>query len=152
MPGFELVGKKENKALNDIFKKSNGVLFGHAFDKQRKNIFRVRNFEKFVCKKLKVKYCVATTSGTMAQYVAMKALGIKENDEVITQSFTFVATVEAIMALKARPVIINVDKSFNMCPQELKKKITKKTKLIIPVPMLGNPCDMKAIRKISRFI
>ena len=42
MPGFELVGKKENKALNDIFKKSNGVLFGHAFEKQRKNIFRVK--------------------------------------------------------------------------------------------------------------
>ena len=53
----------------------------------------------------------------MAQYVAMKALGIKENDEVITQAFTFVATVEAIMALKAKPIIINVDKSFNMCPQ-----------------------------------
>ena len=62
MPGFELVGKKENKALNDIFKKSNGVLFGHAFDKQRKNIFRVRNFEKFVCKKLKVG--VLTESGS----------------------------------------------------------------------------------------
>ena len=58
MPGFELVGKKENKALNDIFKKSNGVLFGHAFDKQRKNIFRVRNFEKLVCKKLKVRLTV----------------------------------------------------------------------------------------------
>lgn len=150
MPGFELIGKKENKELNNIFKNSNGVLFGHAFEKLRKNIFRVREFEKQVSKKLKVKYCVATTSGTMAQYVAMKALGIKENDEVITQAFTFVATLEAIMAIKAKPVIIDVDNSFNMCPAELAKKISNKTKLIIPVPMLGNPCDMTAINRIAK--
>lgn len=150
MPGFELIGKKENQQLNDIFKKSNGVLFGHAFEKLRNNIFRVRNFEKDVCKKLGVKYCVATTSGTMAQFVAMKALGIKENDEVITQAFTFVATVEAILAIKAKPIIINVDKSFNMCPEELKNAVNKKTKLIIPVPMLGNPCDMTKINKIAK--
>ena len=56
---------------------------------------------KKVCKKLNVKYCLATTSGTMAQYIAMKALGIKTGDQVITQSFTFVATVEAILALGA---------------------------------------------------
>jgi len=150
MPGFELIGKQENKELNNIFKNSNGVLFGHAFDKLRNNIFRVREFEKKICNKLKVKYCVATTSGTMAQYVAMKSLGIKENDEVITQAFTFVATVEAIMAIKAKPVIINVNNSFNMCPEELRKKITKNTKLIIPVPMLGNPCDMNEIKKIAK--
>ena len=150
MPGYELIGKKENKELNNIFKNSNGVLFGHAFNDLRNNIFRVRDFEKNICKKLKVKYCVATTSGTMAQYVAMKALGIKENDEIITQAFTFVATVEAIMALRAKPIIINVDKSFNMCPEELKKKISKKTKLIIPVPMLGNPCDINQIKKIAK--
>ena len=150
MPGYELIGKQENKELNNIFKNSNGVLFGHAFNDLRNNIFRVRDFEKKICKKLKVKYCVATTSGTMAQYVAMKALGIKENDEVITQAFTFVATVEAIMAIRAKPIIINVDKSFNMCPEELKKKISKKTKLIIPVPMLGNPCDINKIKKIAK--
>ena len=81
----------------------------------------------------------------------MKALGIKENDEVITQAFTFVATVEAIMAVGAKPIIVNVDKSFNMCPKELKNKINKKTKLIIPVPMLGNPCDISKIKKIAKL-
>ena len=54
------------------------------------------------------------------------------------------------MALRAKPIIINVDKSFNMCPEELKKKISKKTKLIIPVPMLGNPCDINQIKKIAK--
>ena len=83
MPGHEIIGKEEKRNLTEIFEKSNGVLFGHAFEKKRNNIFRVREFEKKVCEKLKIKYCVATTSGTMAQYVAMKALGVKKNDEVL---------------------------------------------------------------------
>ena len=86
----------------------------------------------------------------MAQYIAMRALGIKKGDEVITQAFTFVATVEAILALDAKPIIVNIDKSLNMSAIDLEKKITKKTKLIIPVPMLGNPCDMNKILKISK--
>ena len=150
MPGHEIIGKEEKRNLTEIFEKSNGVLFGHAFEKKRNNIFRVREFEKKVCEKLKIKYCVATTSGTMAQYVAMKALGVKKNDEVITQAFTFVATVEAIIALGAKPIILDIDDSFNMCPIELKKKISKKTKLIIPVPMLGNPCDMSKINRLAK--
>ena len=115
-------------------------MFAHGFNDRRK--YFVRDFEK-ICSKLKVKYCLATTSGTMAQYIAMKAMGIKRGDEVITQAFTFVATVEAILALGAKPIITDVDQSLNMCVNDLKKKISKKTKLIIPVPMLGNPCDMK---------
>lgn len=150
MPGWEIINHKEKNKILEIFSKSNGVLFAHGFDERRKKIFRVREFEKQVCKFLKVKYCLATTSGTMAQYIAMRALGIKKGDEVITQAFTFVATVEAILALEAIPVIVNIDKSLNMSATDLEKKITNKTKLIIPVPMLGNPCDMNKILKISK--
>lgn len=150
MPGWELINQKEKKEINSIFEKSNGVMFAHAFEKRRNNIFRVRNFEKAICKYLGVKYCLATTSGTIAQYISMKALGIKAGDEIITQAFTFVATVEAILAIGAKPVITNVNESLNMCPKELNKLITKKTKLIIPVPMLGNPCDMRQIMKIAK--
>ena len=150
MPGWELINNKEKKELNSIFEKSNGVMFAHAFIKRRNNIFRVRKFEKAVAKYLGTKYCLATTSGTMAQFIAMKAMGIKQGDEVITQSFTFVATVEAILLLGAKPIIANVDESLNMCPKELNKLISKRTKLIIPVPMLGNPCDMKNIMKIAK--
>ena len=150
MPGWELINNKEKNKILEIFNLSNGVMFAHGFQDRRKNIFRVRAFEKKICSKLKVKYCLATTSGTMAQYIAMKAMGIKQGDEVITQAFTFVATVEAILALGAKPVITDIDKSLNMCPNDLKKKITPRTKLIIPVPMLGNPCDMKKISSISK--
>ena len=150
MPGWELINNKEKRELNSIFEKSNGVMFAHAFEKRRNNIFRVRKFEKAVAKFLGSRYCLATTSGTMAQFIAMKAMGIKQGDEVITQSFTFVATVEAILLLGAKPVISNIDDSLNMSPKDLEKLISKKTKLIIPVPMLGNPCDMKKITEISK--
>ena len=150
MPGWEIIDHKEKNEILKIFNLSNGVMFAHGFNERRKNIFRVRNFEKKICSKLKVKYCVATTSGTMAQYIAMKAMGVKKGDEIITQAFTFVATVEAILALGAKPVITDIDNSLNMCPEDLKKKISPKTKLIIPVPMLGNPCDMKKILAISK--
>ena len=130
MPGWELIGKKEKKNFNQIFTKSNGIMFAHGFENLRNNIFLVRKFENLIKNFLKVKYCVATTSGTMAQYVAMKAMGIKTNDEVITQSFTFVATVESIAAIGAKAKITEIDETFNMDYKNLEKKITNKTKLI----------------------
>ena len=101
-------------------------------------------FRKNFSKELN-KYSLMTTSGTMAQFVAMKALGIKAGDEVITQAFT-VATIEAILALGAKPIIIDIDNSYNMDPDSLEN--LSQTKLIIPVHML-NPCNMKRI-KISK--
>ena len=150
MPGFELINKKEKNEINKIFTHSNGVMFAHGFEKLRKNYYRVRTFEKLVSQILKVKYCLATTSGTMAQYIAMKALGIKPGDQVITQAFTFVATVEVILSLGAEPIIVNIDKSLNMDVEELRKAIGPKTKLIIPVQMLGNQCRMKEINSIAK--
>ncbi len=126
MPGWELLGNQERRELNDIFKLSNGVLFAHGFDDRRNKIYRVKKFEKQISKFLNVKFCIATTSGTMAQYIAMKSLGIKKGDEVITQSFTFVATVEAILAIGAKPIITEIDETFNMCTKDLKKKNIKK--------------------------
>jgi dTDP-4-amino-4,6-dideoxygalactose transaminase len=148
MPGWELVGKEEKKEINDIFNLSNGVMMAHGFEDVRNNYYRVRSFEDKIKKKLKVNYCLATTSGTMAQYIAMKALGVKPGDEVITQAFTFIATIEAILALGAKPKIVNIDETYNMCLCDLKNKITRKTKLVIPVPMLGNQCRVNEIKKI----
>ena len=65
----------------------------------------------------------------MAQYIAMHALGIKKGDDVLTQAFTFVATVEAIIAIGANPIIVNIDESLNMQAIDLKKKLQKKLNL-----------------------
>lgn len=150
MPGYELIGKEEQRALNQIFTESNGCLFAHGFQKIRNNKYQVRSFEKEICEKLKVSNALAVSSGTMAQFVAMKVMGCKEGDEVITQAFTFVATIEVILALGCQPVLTECDSSLNMDPIDLEKKITKKTKLIIPVHMLGQAANLDAILAIGK--
>jgi 8-amino-3,8-dideoxy-alpha-D-manno-octulosonate transaminase len=150
MPGYELIGKEEQDQLMDIFNTSNGVLFPHGFDALRNNRYRVREFEKKFAEKTGSKYAQAVTSGTIAQVVAMLAMGVKPGDEVITQAFTFVATVETIIAIGAIPVIVDVDETYNMDPIELEKAITPKTKLIVPVHMLGNPAAMDEIMAIAQ--
>ena len=135
MPGFEVFGEEERKACNELFDINNGILFAHGFGKARKDIYRVREFEKAISEKLSVGYAQAVSSGTSALYTGLKALGIKEGDEVIAQSFTFVATVEAILAVGARPVIVEINETLNMDPADLQRKITKKTKAIISAQM-----------------
>jgi 8-amino-3,8-dideoxy-alpha-D-manno-octulosonate transaminase len=98
---------------------------------------------------MKVPYALAVTSGTSALRVALAALDIKAGDEVITQAFTFVATAEAIIESRAIPVISEIDKTLNMDPKDLEKKITNKTKAIIVVHMLGTPARLKEIKKIA---
>ena len=150
MPGNELVGKQELEELKKIFIQSNGVLFAHGFDKRRKNIFRVRKFENDLKKYFKAKHVLCVSSGTAAIKIALKACGVKKGDEVITQAFNFIATVEAILDVGAIPVITNIDKTLNMCPKDLIKKITKKTKAVIPVHMLGFSANINKIEKICK--
>ncbi len=96
MPGFELIGKEEFAEIEHLFKESK-ILFRHSFDNLRNNIYKVQEFESLFSRRMKVPFSLAVTSGTSALRVALASLGIKENDEVITQAFTFVATVESII-------------------------------------------------------
>ena len=146
MPGFELIDNKEKKAVSDIFSEG-GILFAHGWDNIRKK-YHVRDFEKNLGKYFGNKYTQVVSSGTAALKISLKALGVKQGDEVITQAFNFIATIEAILDVGAKPILVNVDKNLHMDFQEVKKKISKKTKVIIPVHMLGQPCDMKKLKKI----
>ena len=150
MPGNELIGKEELREVIKVFNESGGVLYAHGFEKRRNNIFRVRSAEKFAARRFKSKFCTAVSSGTAALYTALKSLNLKKGDEVITQAHTFVATVEAIVAVGATPIIVNACKCLNMKPRELENAITKKTKCIIPVHMLGNPANMNRITAIAK--
>ncbi len=150
MSGNEIIGTEELKEIKNIFFKSNGVLFAHGFDARRNNIFRTKIFEKNFAKKVGSKYAVSCSSGTAACTIALLALNVKPGDEVITQAFTFIATVESILMIGAKPIIVDTDKGLNMCPNDLEKKITNKTKCIIPVHMLGQSCEMNKILKISK--
>lgn len=149
MPGFELIGEEERAAVNELFD-DGGVLFRHGFDSMRNGRYRVLEFERAFADWLGVEHALAVTSGTAALKVALVALGIGPGDEVITQAFTFVATVEAIVDVGATPVIVNVDDTLNMDPAELEARIGPRTRAIIPVHMLGVAADLAAIGRIAQ--
>ena len=149
MPGWELIGAEERAAVNDVFDHG-GVLYRYGWADKRENIFRVDEFERAFAEKMGVRYALALSSGTSALIAALKAMGISRGDEVITQSHTFIATVEAIVEVGAIPVVADIDASLNMDPVNLKRKITKKTKAIIPVHMMGVAARMDEILKIAR--
>ena len=148
MPGFEVIGKEEFEEIKHLFDESK-ILFRHSFDHLRNNIYKVKEFEKVFAERMNILHALGVTSGTSALRVALAALGIKEGDEVITQSFTFVATVEAIIESRAMPVITEIDKTLNMEPVDLERKITDKTKAIIVVHMLGVPVRLREIKEIA---
>jgi 8-amino-3,8-dideoxy-alpha-D-manno-octulosonate transaminase len=150
MPGYELFGEEEREAILQWFDSNNGVMMAHGFDHIRKGVFKVRDFEKEAAALLGAPYAQAVSSGSAALLVGLRALGVKPGDEIITQAFTFVATVEAIIEVGATPVITEVDESLNMDPDDLEKKITPRTKGIIPVHMHGAAADMKRILEIAR--
>lgn len=147
MPGFEIFGEEEKKEILEVLE--TGVLFRYEFPNERKGIYKVRTFEERFAAYCGVKHGQAVTSGTAALKVAMAALGIGPGDEVITQGFTFVATWEAIFEIGAIPVFAEVDETLNMDPADLEKKITAKTRLIIPVHMMGAAARIEEIKAIA---
>jgi 8-amino-3,8-dideoxy-alpha-D-manno-octulosonate transaminase len=149
VPGFELMGEKERKAINDLFD-DGGILFAHGFESLRSGRYHVREFEKQFASYLGVKYAQAVSSGTAALKVALIALGVKPGDEVITQCFTFIAVAEAIIDIGAKPVFVNINETLNMDANELEKAITNRTTAIIPVHMLGVSAEQDKIHAIAK--
>lgn len=147
MPGFEVFGAEEKKEIQDVL--DTGVLFRYEFPDQRNGVYKVREFEEKFAAYCGTGYAQAVTSGTAALKVALTALGVGPGDEVITQSFTFVATWEAILEVGAIPVFTEVDDTLNMDPEDLERKITDKTACIIPVHMLGSMADIERIVSIG---
>ena len=107
-------------------------------------------FEKEFCKHQKVKYAVGVGSGTDAIFLSLKALGIKDGDEVITPTYSFYATAGAIVTAGAKPVFVDVKDDLNIDENKIEKKITKKTKAIVPVHWSGRICNMKKITKLAK--
>lgn len=149
MPGYELIGNQEFKEVSELFRKSK-TLFRMGFENIRKNIFKVKKFENNFAKKMNSNFALAVSSGTAALRTSLATIDLNPGDEIITQSFTFVATVEAIVESKAIPVCTEIDETLNMDPNDLIKKITKKTKAVIVVHMLGVPARIDIIKKICK--
>lgn len=98
-----------------------------------------------------VKHAVPCANGTDALQIAMMALGLKAGDEVITPSFTYIATTEVIALLQLTPVFADVDpKTFCLDPEAVEKAVTERTKAIVPVHLYGGAADMEKIAAIAR--
>ena len=110
---------------------------------------KVDEFEKKFADYIGTEYAISTSNGTTALHVALLSNGIGKGNEVITTSFTFVATANSVLFTGAKPVFVDIDpNSFNLDPSLIEDKITKKTRAIMPVHLYGQAADLKAINEI----
>jgi UDP-2-acetamido-2-deoxy-ribo-hexuluronate aminotransferase len=110
----------------------------------------VQQFAEDLAAYLRVKHVIPCANGTDALQIAMMALNLQPGDEVITPSFTYIATTEVVALLRLKPVFVEVDaKTFCIDPNELRKAITPKTKAIVPVHLYGHAANMEEIIEIA---
>ena len=111
---------------------------------------RVRDFESHLRDYLSVKYVIAVNSGTAALHAALLAAGVKQGDEVLLPSFTFVATANSVVAAGAKPIFVDINrKDYTIDVSDLRAKITKNSKAIIPVHLYGHVSDMDEIIELA---
>lgn len=144
-PGAHWLDKREDQAVLDVLHRR--ALFRYYGVNQPRH---AAAFEQGAREFYGVEHALGVNSGTGALFTAMTALGMGPGYEVIVPAFFWVATVGAIVNANAIPVLCEVDDSFCMDPQDLERKITPRTKLIVPVHMAGAPCNMKAIMAVAR--
>jgi len=112
---------------------------------------KVTEFEKKYAELMGAKRCLATASGTTALLIALHVLGIDAGDEVLVSPYTFIATYNVVFLSKALPVFVDTDpETFTMNPAKIEERITERTKAILPVHILGLPCDMDKINVIAK--
>ena len=112
---------------------------------------KVQKFERQFAGFTGCPYAAAVSSATAGLHIAYLAAGLKAGDEVITTPMTFISTVSMLAAVGAKPVLADIDpNTFNIDPVEVEKKITKKTKAIVPVHFAGLPCDMDRVNGIAK--
>ena len=135
-----LIGEEEKAAVLEVL--DSGVLAQGP---------RVKAFEDAFAEMCGVKHAIATTSGTTALHTAMLVHEIGDGDEVITTSFTFIASANSILYVGARPVFVDIDPlTYNIDPKNIEAAITPRTKAILPVHLFGLICDMDAIMAIAK--
>ena len=136
---YQLYKGEIDEAIHNVLDKSNYIMGNEVTDLEE-------NLQTFTG----AKHAITCSSGTDALLLAMMALDIEPDDEIITTPFTFIATAETIAFLKAKPVFVDIDeKTYNLDPTKIEAKITEKTKAIMPVSLYGQPANMEAIQAIA---
>ncbi len=133
------IGEEEIRAVTDTLR-SGWLTTGQ----------RTRQFEQEFAQVVHATYAVATNSGTAALHLALEAIGVKAGDEVILPTMTFAATAEVVAYLRAKPVLVDSEPdTLNMDPEAVRRAITERTKVIMPVHFAGHPCEMDRLMSLA---
>ena len=147
-PGAYWIGEEETKEIMEVMQSKYPFRYGDLSDPSF--VHKVYSLEQEFAKYCGVPHALVTSSGTGSLLISLQALGVKPGDEVIVPAYTFVATFTTTIAAGAVPVLCEVDESLTMDPNDIEHRITNKTKAIMPVHMLGNPCKMDEIMTIAK--
>jgi dTDP-4-amino-4,6-dideoxygalactose transaminase len=147
-PGAYLFGDEERREVLDVLETGYLSRYGREDDPRFKQ--KVVTLEREFAARMGVRHALATNGGTSSLMAALVALGVGRGDEVIVPGYTFVASISAIIAVGATPVLAEIDESLTIDPADIERRITGRTKAIVPVHMLGNPSDLDRIMAISR--
>lgn len=143
MPGFELFGNLERAGVQEVL--DSGVLMRYGFEGMRNGHWKAKEMELSLARKMQVEHAHLVSSGTAALTVALASAGVGAGDEVILPTFTFVASFEAILALGAVPVLVDIDDTLTLDPNAVEKAIGPRTKVVMPVHMCGSMADLDAL-------
>ena len=146
-PGMELIGEEEKRELLEVLEA--GYLFRYGSPDNPAFKAKVYKLEQEVARLFGVKYAVAVNSGTSALLVALGGLGIGPGDEVIVPGYTFIASMSSVIYARAIPILAEVDRTLNLDPQDVRARITSRTKAIMAVHMLGNPARLDELKAIA---
>lgn len=146
-PGMDLVGEEEIKEVMDVLR--SGYLYRYQVGGDPRFQGKVLQLEEEMIRRSQVRYAVAVNSGTTALLTALVGLGVGPGDEVIVPGFTFVASISSIVYAGAVPVLAEIDGTLNLDPEDVRKKITPRTKAIMAVHMMGNPARLDELKAIA---
>ena len=147
-PGSYWIGEEERQQVLEVLDKNSLFRYGSLEDPGFTH--KAYSLEQEFAAYCGANYALATSSGTSSLLVSLLALGLKPGDEVIVPAYTFVASYTSIIFAGLVPVLAEIDESLTIDPDDIVKKITPKTRAIMPVHMLGNPCNMAAIMEIAK--
>jgi dTDP-4-amino-4,6-dideoxygalactose transaminase len=146
-PGHEWIGAEERDGVLEVVESGHLFRYGKEDDPSFRK--KVHTFERELEAACGVRHAVATTSGSASLIAALLAVGLGPGDEVIVPAYTFVATYSSIIFCGAVPVLAEIDESLNLDPRDVEGRISAKTRAVMPVHMLGNPCHMDAIQAVA---
>ncbi len=147
-PGREWIGREERESVLEVLE--TGYLFRYGAPDDPAFRRKVYTFEQELARACGVRHAVATTSGSAALVAAILAAGLGPGDEVIVPAYTFVATYSSLIFCGAVPVLAEIDDSLTLDPAELPRRLSPRTRAVMPVHMLGNACDMDPILAFAR--